>query len=132
MPLRALLPSLDFYYEPTLVAALTLTHFARPSLRLKTLIHISTLRFLFYVLVLLLFDFFPDWIIYKYWTISIKIHHTGYFYYYTTFPIIHTGWKIYLHLQIYVLVDLINLGWNMIKLLLAWGPRYQIRGRQPP
>ena len=33
-----------------------------------------------------------------------------FFYYYTTLPIIRTGWKISLHLQIYVLVDLKNLG----------------------
>ncbi len=78
---------------------------------------VRTLRFLLYVLVLLyvLFDFFPDWINYKYWTISIKIHRTGFFYYYTTLPIIRTGWKISLHLQIYVLVDLKNMGWNIYK-----------------
>ena len=40
-----------------------------------------TPRFLLYVLVLLyvLFDFFADWINYKYWTISIKIHRTVFF-----------------------------------------------------
>ena len=40
-----------------------------------------TLRFLLYVLVLLyvLFNFFADWINYKYWTISKKIHHTVFF-----------------------------------------------------
>ena len=76
-----------------------------------------TLRFLLYVLVLLyvLFDFFPDWINYKYWTISKNIHRTGFFYYYTTLPIIRTGWKISLYLQIYLLVDLKNMGWNIYK-----------------
>ena len=36
-------------------------------------------------------------------------------YYCTTLPIIHTGWKISLHLQIYVLVDLENMGRNIYK-----------------
>ena len=76
-----------------------------------------TLRFLLYLLVLLhvLFEFFPDWINYKYWMISIKIHRTVFFYYYTTLPIIRTGSKISLHLQIYVLVDLKNMCWNIYK-----------------
>ena len=51
----------------------------------------------------------------RYWTISIKIHRTVFFYYYTTLPIICTGWKISLHLQIYVLVDLKNMGRNIYK-----------------
>ena len=45
----------------------------------------------------------------------MKIHRTGFFYYYTTLPIIRTGWKISLHLQIYVLVDLKNMGRNIYK-----------------
>ena len=32
-----------------------------------------------------------------------------FFYYYTTLPIIRTVWKISLHLQIYILVDLKNM-----------------------
>ena len=72
---------------------------------------------IFYVLFLLyvLVDFFPDWINYKYWTISIKIHHTGFFYYYTTLPIIHTDWKISLHTPDHILVDLKNMDRNIYK-----------------
>ena len=59
--------------------------------------------------------FFPDWINYKYWTISIKIHLTSFVYYYTILPIIPTGWKISLHLQIYVQVNLKNMNGNFYK-----------------
>ena len=52
---------------------------------------------------------------YKYWTISIKIHRTGYFYYYTTLPIVSTGKKISLHLQIYIMLDLKNMSGNIHK-----------------
>ena len=38
-----------------------------------------------------------------------------FFYYYTTLPIIRTGRKISLHLQMYVLVDLKNMSWNVYK-----------------
>ena len=38
-----------------------------------------------------------------------------FFYYYTTLPIIRTVWKISLHLQIYVLVDLKNMGRKIYK-----------------
>ena len=74
-----------------------------------------TFRFLSYVLVLLfvLVGFFPDWINYKYWMISIKIHRNCFIYYYTTAPIIRTGWKNSLHLQIYVLVDLKDMDRNI-------------------
>jgi hypothetical protein len=41
---------------------------------------------------------------------TIPGHCTGFFYYYNTLPIISTGWKISLHLQLYVLVDLKNMG----------------------
>ena len=51
-----------------------------------------------------------------YWMISIKIHRSVFFTaMYTTLPIIRTGWKISLHLQIYLLVDLKNIGRNIYK-----------------
>ena len=56
------------------------------------------------------------WSYYTYWMISIKIHHTVFFYYYTTLSIIRTGWKISLHLQIYVSTGWSKkMGWNIYK-----------------
>ena len=43
---------------------------------------------------------------------------TGILYYYsnfTTLPIMRIGWKISLHLQIFLLVDLTNMGRNIYK-----------------
>ena len=74
-----------------------------------------TLRYLLYILLQYThcLIFFLIEINYMYWTISIKIHCTIFFYYYTTLPIINTVWKISLNLQIYVLVDLKYMGWNI-------------------
>ena len=73
----------------------------------------TTLRFLFYVLVLLyagyvLFDFFLDGTNHTNWMISIKIQRHVFI---TTIIF----FLLYLHLQIYVLVEVKNMDWNLVE-----------------
>ena len=81
--------------------------------KLQTIAYLPqfTLRFLLYVLVVF---FLIESIIIMYWTVSKKSI-VLFFYYYTTLPIIPTGMKFSLHLQIFVLVDLKSMNENIYK-----------------
>ena len=72
---------------------------------------VRTLRFLLHVLV----DFFPDWINYKYWTISIKIHRTVFLLLYYSSYYMYWLENFPPFTNIYVLVHLKNMGWNIYK-----------------
>ena len=78
---------------------------------------------------ILLGSYYTYWSYFTYWLIFFLIEsiillddlnkNPSYWfsYYYTTLPIICTGWKISLHLQKYILVDLKNIGRRVLCLI---------------